>query len=83
VLKTVTGELNLDVSIISQRVVQPDLLAKNALVGPQLNMLTDTIIQQEDMRANRPMIGQIYDAYAAALLQERRDGFRRPAVQDV
>ena len=28
------------------------------------NMQTTTILQQEDMRANRPAIGQIYDAYA-------------------
>ncbi|MBL7729583.1 MAG: UvrD-helicase domain-containing protein, partial [Chitinophagaceae bacterium] len=36
--------------------------AKNALVGPA-EYRNDYGIQQEDMRANRPAIGQIYDAY--------------------
>lgn len=36
--------------------------AKNALVGPA-EYRNDYGLQQEDMRANRPAIGQIYDAY--------------------
>ncbi|HEX5652802.1 MAG TPA: 3'-5' exonuclease, partial [Chitinophagaceae bacterium] len=35
---------------------------KNALVGPD-EYRNDYHIQQEDMRSNRPAIGQIYDAY--------------------
>ncbi|MFX7731982.1 UvrD-helicase domain-containing protein, partial [Acinetobacter baumannii] len=38
--------------------------AKNALVGPA-EYANDYYIQQEDMRANRPAIAQIYAAYAA------------------
>src|SRR6201993_4272459 len=37
--------------------------AKNSLIGPA-EYLNDRGLQQEDARANRPLIGQIYDAYA-------------------
>src|SRR4051812_25678256 len=65
VLKTVVNELNLDdkhykPSVVHGRISQ----AKNALVGP-LEYQNDYYIQQEDMRANRPMIAQIYQNYAA------------------
>ncbi|MGI8637888.1 MAG: ATP-dependent helicase [Segetibacter sp.] len=65
VLKTVINELNLDdkhykPSIVHNRISQ----AKNALVGPA-DYQNDYYIQQEDMRANRPLIGQIYQSYAA------------------
>src|SRR3982750_2857188 len=65
VLKTVINELNLDdkhykPSVVHNRISQ----AKNALVGP-VEYQTDYYIQQEDMRANRPMIAQIYQNYAA------------------
>jgi DNA helicase-2/ATP-dependent DNA helicase PcrA len=64
VVKAVTGELNLDVQHYKPNVVYNRIsAAKNALVGPQ-EYLTDYHLQQEDMRANRPMIGHIYDAYA-------------------
>src|SRR5437868_4211674 len=64
VLKTVINELNLDdkhykPSVVHGRISQ----AKNALVGP-LEYQNDYYIQQEDMRANRPMIAQIYQNYA-------------------
>jgi DNA helicase-2/ATP-dependent DNA helicase PcrA len=36
--------------------------AKNALVGPE-EYANDYYLQQEDMRANRPMLSQIYAAY--------------------
>ncbi len=36
--------------------------AKNALITPE-EYINDYGLQQEDMRANRPMTGQIYDAY--------------------
>ncbi|MBN8664965.1 MAG: UvrD-helicase domain-containing protein [Chitinophagales bacterium] len=65
VLKTVINELNLDdkhykPNVVHNRISQ----AKNALVGPA-EYVTDYYIQQEDMRANRPAIAQIYQAYAA------------------
>jgi len=64
VVKTVVNELNLDVQHYKPNVVYNRISgAKNALVGPK-EYLADYYIQQEDMRANRPMIGNIYDAYA-------------------
>ncbi len=64
VIKTVINELNLDdkhykPSIVYNRISS----AKNALVGPE-EYRNDYGLQQEDMRANRPAIAQIYDAYA-------------------
>ncbi|PWT74868.1 MAG: ATP-dependent DNA helicase [Bacteroidetes bacterium] len=63
VVKTVVNELNLDdkhykPNVVYNRISQ----AKNSLVGP-LEYTNDYYIQQEDMRSNRPAIGQIYDAY--------------------
>ena len=63
VLKTVINEMNLDdkhykPNVVHNRISQ----AKNALVGPA-NYQNDYYIQQEDMRANRPLIGQIYQSY--------------------
>ena len=64
VVKAVTGELNLDVQHYKPNAVYNRISgAKNALVGPR-EYMTDYHIQQEDMRANRPMIGHIYEAYA-------------------
>ena len=65
VIKTVVNEMKLDdkhykASVVHGRISQ----AKNALVGPQAYQ-NDYYIQQEDSRSNRPMIGQIYAAYAA------------------
>lgn len=64
VLKTVINELNLDdkhykPNIVGNRISS----AKNALVGPA-EYATDYAIQQEDARANRPAIAQVYAAYA-------------------
>jgi len=64
VIKTVINELNLDdkhykPSIVGNRISS----AKNALVTPA-EYAVDYYIQQEDMRANRPAIAQIYLAYA-------------------
>ena len=64
VIKTVINELNLDdkhykPSIVGNRISS----AKNALVTP-VEYAVDYYIQQEDMRANRPAIAQIYAAYA-------------------
>src|SRR3954466_7487131 len=64
VVKAVTAELNLDVQHYKPNAVYNRISgAKNALVGPK-EYMADYYIQQEDMRANRPMIGHIYDAYA-------------------
>jgi DNA helicase-2/ATP-dependent DNA helicase PcrA len=64
VVKTVTQELNLDVQHYKPNVVYNRIsAAKNALVGAA-EYKNDYHIQQEDQRANRPMIGHIYEAYA-------------------
>ena len=64
VIKTVVNELNLDdkhykANMVGSRISS----AKNALLSPA-EYATDYYIQQEDMRANRPAIAQIYAAYA-------------------
>ena len=64
VLKTVINELNLDDKHYKPNIVHNRISsAKNALIGP-VEYATDQYIQQEDMRANRPAIAQIYKAYA-------------------
>lgn len=64
VIKTVINELNLDDKHYKPSVVHNRISsAKNALVNPA-EYATDYYIQQEDMRANRPAIAQIYAAYA-------------------
>jgi DNA helicase-2/ATP-dependent DNA helicase PcrA len=64
VVKTVVNELNLDDKHYKPNIVYNRIsAAKNALVGP-VEYRNDYAIQQEDMRANRPAIAQIYDAYA-------------------
>ncbi len=64
VVKTVVKELELDEKQYKPNIVYNRIsAAKNALTGPA-DYLNDYMLQQEDARANRPMIGQIYDAYA-------------------
>jgi len=64
VIKTVVNELNLDDKVYKPNVVYNRISsAKNALVGPE-EYARDYGIQQEDLRANRPAMAQIYDAYA-------------------
>jgi len=64
VVKTVINELNLDDKHYKPNIVFNRISsAKNALVGPE-EYKNDWAIQQEDMRSNRPAIGQIYEAYA-------------------
>jgi len=64
VLKTVIGELELDPAYYKPNTVYNRISsAKNSLIGPA-EYINDSTIQQEDARANRPMIGQIYAAYA-------------------
>jgi DNA helicase-2/ATP-dependent DNA helicase PcrA len=63
VVKTVVNELNLDDKHYKPNIVYNRIsAAKNALVGPE-DYRNDYAIQQEDMRANRPAISQVYDAY--------------------
>ncbi len=64
VIKTVVNELNLDDKHYKSNIVGSRISsAKNALLSPA-EYATDYYIQQEDMRANRPAIAQIYAAYA-------------------
>lgn len=63
VVKTVINELNLDDKHYKPASIYNRIsAAKNALVGPA-EYATDYYLQQEDMRANRPAIAQIYEAY--------------------
>jgi DNA helicase-2/ATP-dependent DNA helicase PcrA len=63
VVKTVIQELNLDDKHYKPSTVYNRISsAKNALVGPE-EYATDYYLQQEDTRANRPAISQIYLAY--------------------
>ncbi|HEX6182234.1 MAG TPA: UvrD-helicase domain-containing protein, partial [Chitinophagaceae bacterium] len=63
VVKAVINEMNLDDKHYKPNTVLNRISgAKNALVGPE-EYATDYYIQQEDMRANRQAIAQIYAAY--------------------
>ncbi|MBC9910659.1 ATP-dependent helicase [Chitinophaga varians] len=64
VVKTIVNELNLDDKHYKPNFVYNRIsAAKNSLMGPEEYQL-DHLVQQEDMRANRPLIGKIYDMYA-------------------
>ncbi|HEY0679318.1 MAG TPA: UvrD-helicase domain-containing protein [Chitinophagaceae bacterium] len=63
VVKAVVNEMNLDDKHYKPNTVLNRISsAKNALVGPE-EYATDYYIQQEDMRANRPALAQIYASY--------------------
>ena len=63
VVKTVINEMALDDKHYKPNIVYNRIsAAKNALIGPA-EYINDWALQQEDARANRPAIGQIYDAY--------------------
>jgi DNA helicase II / ATP-dependent DNA helicase PcrA len=63
VVKAVIKEMELDDKQYKPNTVYNRIsAAKNALVGPA-DYANDYMLQQEDARANRPMIAQIYDAY--------------------
>lgn len=63
VVKTVINEMDLDDKHYKPNIVYNRIsAAKNALVGPG-EYKNDYGIQQEDMRSNRPAIGQIYESY--------------------
>jgi DNA helicase-2/ATP-dependent DNA helicase PcrA len=64
VLKSIIQELNLDDKQYKPSTIYNRISAsKNALVGPA-EYRNDYGIQQEDMRANRPMTGEIFERYA-------------------
>jgi DNA helicase-2/ATP-dependent DNA helicase PcrA len=64
VIKTIINELNLDDKHYKPAFVYNRIsAAKNSLMGPEEYQM-DNLVQQEDMRANRPLIGKIYDMYA-------------------
>jgi DNA helicase-2/ATP-dependent DNA helicase PcrA len=63
VVKTVVKEMNLDDKHYKPSTVYNRISnAKNSLITPE-EYINDYGLQQEDMRANRPLIGQIYTAY--------------------
>ncbi|MBS1496647.1 MAG: UvrD-helicase domain-containing protein [Bacteroidetes bacterium] len=64
VVKTVVNEMSLDDKQYKPNTVYNRIsAAKNALIG-SAEYANDGILQQEDARANRPMLAQIYEAYA-------------------
>lgn len=64
VVKTVINELALDDKQYKPNTVYNRISsAKNSLIGPA-EYINDWALQQEDTRANRPAMGQIYKAYA-------------------
>jgi DNA helicase-2/ATP-dependent DNA helicase PcrA len=64
VLKTIINEQNLDDKHYKPNLVYNRIsAAKNSLMGPE-EYQHDYAVQQEDMRANRPMTGKLYDMYA-------------------
>jgi DNA helicase-2/ATP-dependent DNA helicase PcrA len=64
VIKTVLQELNLDDKQYKPSAVYNRISsAKNALIGPD-EYRNDYGLQQEDLRANRPMIGEIFERYS-------------------
>ena len=63
VIRTVIKEMELDDKHYKPNAVLNRISsAKNSLIGPAA-YINDWALQQEDARANRPMIGKIYDAY--------------------
>jgi len=75
VIKSVIQELNLDDKQYKPSTVYSRIsAAKNALISADAYR-NDYGIQQEDLRANRPMIGEIFRSIRQALLQERGHGF--------
>ncbi|MFT4093138.1 MAG: 3'-5' exonuclease [Niabella sp.] len=63
VVKTVINEMSLDDKLYKPSTVYNRIsAAKNALVTPA-DYASDYYVQQEDIRANRPAMAKIYDAY--------------------
>ena len=64
VIKSIVNDLNLDDKLYKPAFVYNRIsAAKNGLIDPATYM-QDNFIQQEDARSNRPLLGQIYEAYA-------------------
>ncbi len=64
-LKGIISEMNLDDKHYKPAYVYNRIsAAKNSLLGPR-GYKQDTHIQQEDARSNRPLMGDIYETYAA------------------
>ncbi|HTO15521.1 MAG TPA: UvrD-helicase domain-containing protein [Edaphocola sp.] len=64
-IKSIISENNLDDKIYKPNLVYNRISsAKNGLIGP-VQYLNEPSIAQEDARANRPLIGQIYAQYAS------------------
>ncbi len=65
VLKQVINDMGLDDKLYKPNVVHNRISsAKNALVGPS-EYAMDNFLKQEDARANRPQIAEIYASYVA------------------
>ncbi|MFT4061028.1 MAG: 3'-5' exonuclease [Edaphocola sp.] len=65
VIRTILNEANLDDKLYKPQTVLGRIsAAKNALMGP-VEYLRDHFLQQEDARAGRPLLGQLYAQYAA------------------
>lgn len=65
VLKGIINDLNLDDKHYKPAYVYNRIsAAKNSLIDPVMYK-QDTYIQQEDARSNRPLMGEIYEYYAA------------------
>ncbi|GEP94845.1 ATP-dependent helicase [Chitinophaga cymbidii] len=64
VVKTIVNELNLDDKHYKPNLVYNRIsAAKNSLMSPE-EYQHDYYVQQEDQRANRPLVGKIYEMYA-------------------
>lgn len=68
-VRTIIRNFNLDDKIYKPNIVYNRISsAKNALISPA-NYIQDKSIQQEDARANKPMIGQVYLEYTKKCFQ--------------
>jgi DNA helicase-2/ATP-dependent DNA helicase PcrA len=64
VVKSIVSDMNLDDKHYKPAYVYNRIsAAKNGLIDPRAYK-QDTFIQQEDARSNRPLLGDIYEAYA-------------------
>src|SRR3954467_13971783 len=64
VIKSIVSEMNLDDKHYKAAYIYNRIsAAKNSLIEPAMYK-TDSVIQQEDARSNRPLMGDIYEAYA-------------------
>src|SRR5690348_1525758 len=64
IIKSIVNDLNLDDKLYKPAFVYNRIsAAKNGLIDPATYQ-QDNFIQQEDARSNRPLLGQIYEAYS-------------------